>query len=195
MSWSELEKDLNKKVVSSNILLNDFGLADENSRKSGAYTDPSYIPFYYYLGKYVYPKNILELGFGLGLHSGVFLKSCKTVENFSAFQLKSDDFYPRRMAVKNISRVYRNQFSFYIGNLLEISIDHGSLKQLVLVNGNIIENLLDALEVAWQSCALDGLIVVDGIVSKQTVFDDFCISKNRSSFKFNTRYGVGIVQK
>ena len=74
---SLLEEKLNKQLP-SRIFLDRMRVLDEDSRKTSAYNDPKYIPFYYWLGTLIKPKSLVEIGFRLGLFSGNFLKSCKT---------------------------------------------------------------------------------------------------------------------
>ena len=69
----KLEDDLQKQVVSSRILLDRLRLIDEDSRKTAAYLDPNYAGFYYHLGKYIKPQNVIEFGFNLGLLTGCLL--------------------------------------------------------------------------------------------------------------------------
>ena len=65
----------------------------KNEKDVFLFADPKYFPFFYHLGKKVQPRKLLEIGFGLGLVSGCFLQGCKSVQEFTAFQDKRDEFY------------------------------------------------------------------------------------------------------
>jgi len=84
----QLEIALKRRMLPPRIFLSSFCLIDNNSKKAAAYNDSRYIPFYYYLGKNIQPKTFVEIGFGIGLCSGTFFKSCSSVETFIAFQQK-----------------------------------------------------------------------------------------------------------
>jgi hypothetical protein len=90
ISLNDLEKELKlsieKGAISGRVLLDRFCLIDEQSRKSPAYVDPRYAPFYYYLGKFIEPEKILEVGFDLGLLSSSLMLSCKSVKEFFGFK-------------------------------------------------------------------------------------------------------------
>jgi hypothetical protein len=83
-----VESDLNSQLISGRNLLDTLLVIDESSRKTAAYVDHRYAPFYYHLGKYIQPESMIEIGFDLGLLSSCFLKSCHTVKNFIGFKEK-----------------------------------------------------------------------------------------------------------
>ena len=97
MALKELEdkinKDLKNQYVPSYILLDRLRVIDEDSRKTSSYVDPYYIPFYYYLGKYLKPFNLLEIEVNLGFFSCSFFKSCVDVDSYLGFQSKTKDFH------------------------------------------------------------------------------------------------------
>ena len=199
---SDLESDLASQRVSSKILLNKFILLDEDSKKTMAYTDPKYMPFYYYLGKIIQAKNIVEIGFNLGLSSGCFLQGSTDVENLLVFQQKSKEEYYPRLAYKNIKNIYKKGFYYYYGNV----VDEEFTKKLNLFKWDVIivneqleyDAMLLYFDVAWQHLCVGGLIVSDYVNKKDSVkeaFDNFCKIKNRKCIKLDTRYGIGIVER
>jgi hypothetical protein len=197
-----LDADLDKSVMSSGNLMHSFALLNESSRKSGPYTDPRYIPFYYYLGKYIYPTNFMEMGFRLGLCSGCFLKSCLTVEHFFGFQKRGDEYYSTRLGMRNLRRNYRGAAEVVIGDILESPFVNALGKKqwdLAFMNEEMeYDQHRNYLDTIWNSMALGGLLVADNINSHKpggTAFVDFCKTKNREPVTIATRYGVGIVQK
>lgn len=197
-----LKQDLKRQIMSPSVLLSQFRFIDPNSRKSTSYTDPLFVPVYYYLGKHLKPKSLLEIGFWLGLFSGCFHKSCDTVETMTAFQRKTDDYYSPRLAIKNVKDNYRGEFDMYTGEFLD-EIFQQKLKarewELVFVNEQLFYDEHKAvLEAAWSVMPLGGVIVVDYLDLHQPsreALESFCRVKNTTFSKFTTRYGLGIVQK
>lgn len=199
---SDVEKDLTAGVVSPRIILDSLRFIDEASRKTGAYVDPFYMPFYYHFGKYVFPENYVQIGFNLGLSSACFFKSCKSVKNFLAFQRRHEVFYSSRLSVKNVKNHYKNSFDFYHGGFHDKDFEqflHKNKWDLVVVDERMTYDAhLGCLEVLWPTLNSNGLLVVDRVVSDQSAKDSFqnlCNIKNRKPFIIKTRYGTGIVQK
>lgn len=192
----ELKLDLAKHLVDSRVLLDGFRLINEDSRKSSAYVDSNYIPFYYHLGKYVQPLNFLEVGFGLGLISGCFFKSCKSVNYSCLFQSKKQEYYSERTALKNLKSVYKNKFDFIFGKIEDIpKVDW----DLVFFNEEgSYDEILYKLDYVWSNLKLDGILVLDNATMNKDikkVFDNFHKIKNCQNFLLNTRYGTGILVK
>jgi len=202
----KLKDDVEGKVRASNlstrVFLDQFRVIDESSRKTGAYNDSRYAPFYYYLGCLIQPKSMVEIGFRLGLLSGCFLKGCKEVENFLAFQEKTEIFYSPRMGRSNIKDVYKKTFDIYLGKLY----DGGWLERFKKQTWDVIfineeknyDQHMDYLESTWPQVSYNGLVVMDYVSSHEPAKEaylNFCKIKNRDSTLIDTRYGVGLVQK
>lgn len=199
---NKIELDLKKQLVPSHILLDNLRVIDESSRKTSAYMDPQYLPFYYYLSKYLQPVNLLEIGFGLGFFSSCFLKGCNTVKNLLVFQQKSKDFYSNKLGVKNIKSVYKNTFIYYEGNLTDVKYKQylNQVKwDLCLFNEEReYDKHILALDSVWDRLNDGGTIVMDYIdahADAKDAFDNFCKIKNIKPIKFDTRYGTGIIKK
>lgn len=195
-----IDSDLAKGLVSPRILLHDFLLLTEDSRRTPAYLDPTYTPFYYHLGKYIEPKNVLEIGLRLGLLSGCFFRSCKTAEYFAGFQTESSEFYSTRLAVKNITRNFRGKVATQIGKPEDLKVVIASEKwDLVIVNEELgYDTHREYLELVWGQVNLGGIIVVDYVNQHEPAgkaFKDFCKVVNREPTYLKTRYGVGLVQR
>jgi|SaaInlV_165m_DNA_1040744.scaffolds.fasta_scaffold01469_3 predicted O-methyltransferase YrrM len=199
---SNLESNLQDGLISPRIILSSLRFIDESSRKSGAYADPLYMPFYYHLGKHISPKSYIQIGFNLGLSSACFMKSCNSVEDFLAFQRKNEVFYSSRLSIKNVKNHYKNNFSFYHGGFHDEAFEksvHSKKWDLIMVNERILyDTHLECLEILWPFLSSGGFLVVDRVVSDKSAkdsFSNFCNIKNRDPFVIKTRYGVGIVQK
>lgn len=198
---SDLESKLQKRSVSSGALLNSFRMIDEGSRKSPAYQDPIYYPFYFYLGQFLKPKTLLEIGFNLGLTSCCFFKSCNTVENFLAFQHKTEEFYSLRIPKSNLKDVYSQKSDFYIGNFNDIDFYkkiESSSWDLIFVNDIYDHDKMKyVLDMLWNNLSEDGYIVVDRFgddVIKSSI-ENFSKVKNREHIVLKTRYLTGVIQK
>jgi predicted O-methyltransferase YrrM len=194
--------DLDRQAISASTLLSKFRVIDEVSRRSSQYCDHRHAPFFYYLGKYVQPKNVLEIGLQLGFFSGCFLKSCCTVENFLTFQSKPDEFYSPRMAIKNIIDSYRKKIDVYVGNVsddafLQLLSSH-SWDMVFLNEETTHDQHRLFLDLIWTHVNLGGLIVAQHLDSHQPahdVFFDFCKVHQREPVLIRTRYGTGIIEK
>lgn len=199
---TKLNIDLSRQLVTPSILLDNLRLINEDSRRSSAYVDPLYIPFYYYLGKYLSPKNVFESGTGLGLFITAFLKSCKSVENLFLFQGKEKDFFSFRFAIKNIKSCYRKNTEMYYGDVMDKSFNEKINEKkwdLALFNDerNYDESMY-LFDFIWESLEFDGFMIIDHIESNQSInkaFFNFCKIKNKDPILFKTRYGVGILKK
>lgn len=197
-----LKSKIDKAAVPSHVLLDKFRVIDEYSRKTAAYTDPRYAPFYYYLGNLIKPESFAEIGFRLGLLSGSFLKSCKTVKTFFAFQPKIEGYYSNRIPLANIRSIYKKDMWFYHGLPTDeefVDILARLKWDLVTINdeGNY-DSHRQYLDVAWDNLAANGFIISDYAISHKPAKDayiDFCKMKNREPILLKTRYGVGIIQK
>jgi len=193
MDIQSLQLDLK---ISARALLASFRFLTEESRLTGAYQDPLYFPFYYYLGQKVDAKNLIEWNFNLGLYGGCFLKGNDTVENMFSFHEKTEEFYSSRIGISNIKNHYHKNFEICEGTIDEAQ---ERLAQdswdVAIVNGEVSrKEQISRLEILWEHIKLDGLIVVD-YISSNCGFEDFCHIKNRVPVIFDTRYGIGIIQK
>ena len=199
----QLTPEFEKELISSRVLLDRLVVIDEASRKSVAYQDPRYAPFYFHLGKFVQPKTLVEFGFGLGLLSSCFFAKCETVESFLAYEPSTDDFYSPRLAFSNVKKFYHGgKLDFYRGK----ATDDDFLRKLgenewdlaFLNDETSLDQNRDYLDLLWERMSLDGLIVVNYLSRNEPTkdaFETFCKIVNRKPVFFATRYGTGIVQK
>ncbi len=190
-----------KKRLPSHIFLDRMRLIDEDSRQSLAYNNATYIPVYYWLGTLLQPSTVVEFGFRLGLLSGNFLKSCKTVNCFLALQeVKTGEFYSDRLGKSNIKDHYKGSFYIHVGTcnddifvtrLKSLEID------LAIINEEVsYDRHRQYYDLLWPQMAKDGIIVVDYLKKYKpsaVAFKDFCTSVNREPVYVETDYGVGMV--
>lgn len=196
-----IDLDLATQKISGKILLDRFCVIDEESRRSPAYIDPNFSGFYYHLGKKIKPESMIEIGFDLGLLSGSFLTSCKSVKRFLGFREKSKHFASLRLGKQNIKRSMKGERDFYIGSLYDLDLQAlvGTKFDLVIITDESnYDKHLEYFDFIWSILNDFGIIVVEYLTrnspSKQA-FLAFCKSKNRESLIFKTRYGTGLVQK
>jgi predicted O-methyltransferase YrrM len=197
---TKIESDLQLGAVSSSIILDKLCVVDEDSRKSSSYVDSNYIPFYYHLGKYIAPKNFLEIGVNLGFFSSALFNSCKTIENYLAFQTDLKSFFSKRLMSSNIKYSYKKNFDFYFGKTEDKNFQDkvtSTKWDLVFLNEErYYDKYAEVLDLAWENLSDTGLIVMDNVITttaSRDAFSSFC--KNKNFMIFKTRYGTGVVSK
>ncbi len=198
----DIDKKLNSQIINSKILLNKIRLIDDNSKKSSQYQDPNYLPFFYYLSKFVKPKNLLHVGFNLALQSCCFLQGSETVNKVVGFQRKDSNFYSPRLAISNLKDVKRKiNIDFYYGNIIDLQFTQklSDKFDLIIITENANEDITkESLDVCWNYLNLDGFLILDylkGNYNLNLLFENFCKSKNKDYIVFKTRYETGLVQK
>jgi hypothetical protein len=188
-----------KASLPPRILLSKFRFIDE--QYSRECLDPHYLPFHYYLGTHFPAKNLLEIGFGLGLNTGCYLMGCKDVENYLTIQEPQDVYYSSRMGIANIKQVWRKKIDVF---KCPVHDETFLLKMrerkwdLVLINekSNYDTHML-WLNTIWDVVSEGGLICMDHTTHPQVkrAYNDFCIIKRREPYIFPTRYGIGAVSR
>lgn len=198
----QIDAQLAKGILSGKLLLSRTRMLDENSRLSPPYTDPHYIPFYFYLGQHVQPKNVVEIGLRLGLCSSTLFRTCKGVNKFLAFQEKGQVFYSPRMALHNVRDYYKGSIEKHIGKITDdqfVNMLEKDLWDLALVNEETTyDTHLSYLDILWKNMRLDGTILIEYVNYHDYVkkaYFDFCKKNNREPYVFKTRYGVGVITK
>lgn len=200
---NEIKTLLHQKLINGKILLQDCKVVDENSRRSPAYSDPMYAPFYYHLGKFVTPKSVVSLSFNLGLLEKCFFMSCKTTEYFLAFRNKDENVYfSPRMGFYNIRRSYKGQFDYLESSARDLGLEQrlSSRKwDMVMLNEEFnYDDMLYSLELSWQNMSSGGVIVVDNATDLKSIkqaFHAFADSVGITPAVLPTRYGTGILMK
>jgi len=190
-----------KKKLPSHIFLDRMRLIDEDSRRSLAYNNSTYVPFYYWLGTISEAKTLVEIGFRLGLLSGNILKSCKTINYFLGLQeVKAGEFYSDRIGRSNIKDQYKGNFyihtggctdDLYVTKLRSLEIDLAIINEEVSYDKHRLY-----YDLLWPQMSKNGIIVTDYLNKYKpslVAFKDFCISVNREPVYVTTDYGVGMV--
>lgn len=206
MDLQEIKVRIEKKFkhpLPSHIFLDRMRVIDEESRKSFAYNDATYVPFYYWLGTCLNSTSMIEIGLRLGLLSGNFVKSCKTLKRFFAVQeIKNDEFYSPRLAKSNIRDSYKGETFIHIGNLNDDIFE--TKYKAVEFDLAIINEETDYdkhryyFDLLWPQISDNGIIVAEYLKKHRPAgmaFKDFCKSKNREPVYVDTNYGVGLIKK
>lgn len=192
-----------KNPIPSYVFLDNMRMIDEESRKSFAYNELTYIPFYYWLGKVLKPVNMIEIGFQLGLLSGTFLRACNSVERFLAFQeVKKGEYYSKRLGQSNIKDLYKGKLFIHAGNITDDVFEarfNSVHFDLALINEETsYDKYRFYFDMLWPQMSINGVMVADRLKINKVLslaFKDFCLSKNVEPMYINTRYGIVLIKK
>lgn len=172
----EIEKKLNKKIISSSQLTSNFKFIDNKSKKTIKYNDDFYIPFFYYLGQMIEPKKVFELGVNLAFLSSAFFKSCKKTNYFLGFQQITKDYFNTNIARSNLCLNYKNKYDIYCGNLKDENFLNLFENQfdLIIINHNYPYDILFEIteEIYLNKLSKNGIIVFSDLI-KNNSFDIF----------------------
>jgi hypothetical protein len=201
-----LREQLESRLISPQNLLAGTKLLDESSRTTGDYNDFNYFPFYYHLGKQLTPKVVYQIGAKLGLVGACFLRSCKTVEQWLA--MDQDRYLAARIIESNLKLHtkysenatpggpigYMGLNDSMLDKTTSCTFDFPGFDLGLLTENFGPERYLKHLNFLWRYLTPEGLLVAD-YINSDDVFHEFCRVKNREPMIFNTRYGVGIIQR
>ena len=202
-----IKEKLAKGLVRSSQLLATSRFLQADARESQEYQDPTYFPFYFYLGQQLQSEHILQVGSRLGLVGACFLQGCRTVEDWLSIDVPINEH-------KHLAGVVKGNLQRHCGGLVNAMYMDASAETLtkgIALNnpGNysadtvFVSERFDpgvfkiALDLGWLCLKSGGILIADYINSDELspVFASFCRVKNRESLKFDTRYGVGIVRR
>ena len=193
---------LDSRLISGRMLLDRMRVIDESSRRTAAYADPMYTPFYYHLGKFLTPTNMLEVGFSLALLGSCFLKSCKTVKKYLGFQEQTAQYFSPRMGIVNVHSNFKGEIDVYVGDMQDEEftekISPNSWDLVILNEEASFDKHLLHLDLLWPYVSENGIVVAEYIgrhTPAKEAFEAFCESQNKVPVIFETRYGTGLVQK
>lgn len=197
-----LENDLKKSLVTTKVLTSNFKFIDEASKKSHAYNDNLYIPFYYHIGKYLKPTTMLEVGVDLGFISSCFFKSCKTVDYYLGFQSKKEEVnWDKSLYLSNIKKNYKKQLDVYYGDFLDksfLDIVENKKFDIAIININDSFDKLFALcDFIFLNLNKDGYMIFDFIKNNKSreIFFNIANGYKKEYKVFETRNGTGVLKK
>src|SRR6185437_10692125 len=161
----KLSDRLRHGTISGSAMLSTFRMLDESSRTSPSYSDSRYAPFYYMLVQEYPVKNVLELGFGIGICSGCYVRGCNVTENILAFQESGKNYYSSRIGIHNLKRYFKGSLNVYVGKILDEEFVESLQRHkwhLAIVNEDKnYDTLMSYLELVWGHIADSGTIVMD----------------------------------
>lgn len=196
-----LEEKLDKNL-SARVFLDRMRVLDEDSRQTAAYNDPKYVPFYYWLGTFIQPTSLIEVGFRLGLFSATFLRACKTVEKVLVFQEQTSDFYSPKLGKANVRDHYKGPLDIHVGSINDVAFEQKITEiqwGLAIINEEVgYDKHREYLDALWSNLQLDGIIVMDYVTRHKPAgeaYFDFCKGKNREPVVVATRYGTGLIKR
>lgn len=193
---------LKRGYLPGRAVLSTFRMMDESDRQSASYADPRYAPFYYILGQELPAASVLELGFGIGIGSGCYVRGCKTVENLLVFQESGKTYYSPRMGIHNLKNYFKGNLGVHVGKIHDDTFvsQVGSREwDLAILNEDSdYGTLMEHLEFAWGALKDRGTLVMDYAVSHdpaKAAYSDFCRRKGRHDRVVQTKFGVGVITK
>jgi hypothetical protein len=203
ISLQDLKKRINKKLevgaLPAKVLQSKFKVGFPLA----VHSDPTFMPFYYHLGRILKgAKNLIELGFDLGMPSGCFIDGCGSVDKFLAFKKKTDQYYPKRLGVSNIHTILRKKFDLWVGEesdpefIKMVLLDKWDCA-IICDSGHEEKTYRAYLDLVWNQMMYGGLVVVDllGYKPVKAAYESFCKVQGREPFLINTLRGTGIIQK
>lgn len=198
----KIKEDFNKSLISTKNIIPDFSFIDKNSINSIVFNDNRQYPFYYHFGKHFKSKSMVDVGVGLGINSCCYLKSSNDCEFVGFRNKKEGEFYPLNIAYKNIKRYLKKDFVLYNGHIYDDPfLAYVNLKKydFILVSDKLTYyDGMEVLEFFWDKMIDHGIILVDYINDKESnkeFFNNFAKVKQRETLHFDTRYGIGIIEK
>lgn len=197
----KISNKLENNTLPAKVLQSQFKIGFD--KPVALFGDPTYMPFYYHLGKTIRnAKNLIEFGFDLGMPSGCFMKGCTEIECFVAFRKNSNAFHSKRLGVANIHNIFKKKFDLWIGN----EADPEFVKMVLLHKWDCAiigdreqteQTYRAYLDLVWSQMRDGGLVIVDYLQNPdiQKVYNSFCKLQNREPFTINTIRGTGILQR
>lgn len=196
-----LENDLKKSLISTKVLTSNFKFIDEASKKSHAYNDSLYIPFYYHLGKYLKPASLLEVGVDLGFISSCFLKSCKTVEYCFGFQSKTEINWDKSLYLSNIKKNYKKNIETYYGDFLDKAflenIENKKFDIAIISIKDNYDKLFALCDFIYLNLNKNGYMIFDHVknIKNKEIFFNIANGYKKEYKVFETRNITGVIKK
>jgi predicted O-methyltransferase YrrM len=194
-----LKEKVKKHTLVPQQFLTKFYFLNDSHRLNFANTDPAYTPIYYYLGKAMKAKKVMQFGVADGIAGACFLLGNGEVEDYFAFDV--ENVFPR-LVKRNIHSVLKKSFALYIGKVEDEEFEKYFLQHewdCILVTGEYSKELYSKiLYIAWQRMRLGSWLVCDHVRTNDEiakVYSTFCQINNRDELKLKTRYGMGLIEK
>jgi len=198
--FENIKDKLNKRILNTKNLTSNFKFIDEKSKKTIKYNDEFYIPFFYYLGQAIEPKNLFELGLNLCIQSSCFLKSCKTVEYMLGFQQKNENYFNLNIPKSNLRINYEKKYDLHYGSFFDDEFQkklNNNKFDLIFINQEYsFDKLFEISESIYlNNLSKDGIMIFSDISKKNTldIFEN--ISKGYRNITENINNKIGVIIK
>lgn len=199
--FDKISTSLLKSAIPPRVLLSKFRFIDDSSKYSRECSDPYYLPFYYFLGKYVPCESLIEIGFGLGLNAGCYLIGSRKTKRYLSVQEPVEGYYSNRIGIGNVKRVYRGKMKIHSGKMHDEGFTNVMTSKkwdlAIISEKREYDTHMFYLDTMWDNVKQDGLIFMDYVNSRDQssrAYKDFCLIKRREPYIFKTRYGVGAIR-
>lgn len=203
MDAALLRTKLDTGQLDPSVLLSRTKQLDPSSRESPAFSDPRYLPFYYYLGQVTTHQKIDQVGTKLGLIAACFMQGRAGPVYWLGADAYDNGVRPPTTVINSNMKMFAKAGSQVAHMLFHpqsylIDGDAAYRTDMALVTEKYsVEHTKIFLESFWAHLRPEGLLVVDYIHDDAVrgAFTEFCRVKNREPVVFDTRYGVGIVTR
>ncbi len=199
MQFSILEEKLSTHLWATDALISQCRMPEPSDRTTPAFTDPKYLPFYFYLGQQATPKKIIQIGPKLGLVAACFLQARKErvpkVERWDIVNELTHSYKPPIGTILANTKMHAPHLEV---TAYSFRVENKQMYDLAFLTEKFDTIQTKAyLNYLWDQVKGDGLIVVDYIEdgTVRLAFDEFCLIKHREPYRMPTRYGVGIIIK
>lgn len=171
-------------------VLEKFSFLDDNLKQDDSLWTLS---SYYLFGKNFPCKNLLQIGFGIGLFSAFYLLGNPDVEKYLAIE-QTEGYFSSRLGISNIKRVWKKPFKVECGYVDKI-LDKYNNWDIALINDHRSHEVhMLWLKSVWSKLSDAGFIFMDltSLESKKS-YDNFCSIKRIKPFTFYSQ--IGVLQK
>lgn len=165
-------------------------------------SDPTFMPFYFQLGKLLKVKKLIEFGFDLGMPSGCLIEGCGGIEHFLAFRKDVGQYFTKRLGISNIHSITKKKFDLWVGNetdpeFMKMVFIHKWDCAIICDSSHNEKTYRAYLDLIWNQMQYGAIIVVDflGEPPVKAAFESFCDLQGRNHVRINTLRGTGIIQK
>lgn len=193
---------LKNSRLPTKVILNKLRIMAIDIKASYFIADPYYLPFYYYLGKNLESKNVLQFGFEKGYIAGAFVLGCNTVQNLLSLEEEHKEFYSPQFGINTLRSIYSGNKSIHVGNINNenylTNLKQG-LWDTVLVSSTVsYDQYMMYLKTIWSYLDNNSLIFIDRVndhADAKKAMYDFAKIKNRNAFEMFSKFGTGLIVK
>lgn len=186
----------NKKLHFESHLFDLFVYEDDNTKNLSSFKDKRNYPFYYYLGKFLNPENVLIIGTCGGYKSGLICYSSNNIKNMYVF-----DFFNNkalmRLTRNNLGKFRNVKKEFFNDTNKEFYLKKDFFDLIIFDDVKTIEDK-SKLYFYYDILKDKGNIVFDKIFENKEI-DNYLIKfaekRNDKIEKFKTRNQTVIINK